>query len=474
MNRLLTCFCCLVVATSATATDISGPITTTTWTAANSPYRVTDSISVPAGNTLTIEAGVDVLFDVDVPFTVEGAIHSAGIESDSVRFVKGAAAEWGGIRLVGQSGCTFAYTRVSGGHADAGGEWGGFGGGIFSYITSNTLEMSHCVISRNVAEAYGGGICMALGYRDTLTDCTIEDNEARYGGGVAFVRSTSMALIRCRISNNNGRDGGGITCAGDSFVSLMECEISNNSASNVGGGASSSMSGIHMVGCSMTNNIAITGGGVYGNLSSITLESSTLYGNTAHTTGSAVTISRESYSSGNVTNCILWNGGTFPFDGRVSAKYSCIQGGYDGTGNISADPLFIDAANGDFRLQPTSPCIEAGEGGVDMGAFDYPWPLAVESTKPIQTALLPNAPNPFNPTTTIPFTLASDGAVSLRIYNVMGQQVRMLVSGHRSAGHHTVSWNGRDDRGKAVTSGVYLYRLTVAQTVRVRRMTLVR
>ena len=65
------------------AINVSGVVETTTWQAAESPYRVIDTVRVAAGNLLTIEAGVDVLFDADVPFIVDGRIRAVGTESDS-------------------------------------------------------------------------------------------------------------------------------------------------------------------------------------------------------------------------------------------------------------------------------------------------------------------------------------------------------------------------------------------------------
>jgi hypothetical protein len=96
------------------------------------------------------------------------------------------------------------------------------------------------------------------------------------------------------------------------------------------------------------------------------------------------------------------------------------------------------------------------------------------STFPTILELAQNTPNPFNPVTTIPFTLVDDGAVSLRIYNTMGQLVRTLVSEYRSTGAHSVVWNGRDDAGKNIASGVYVYALATAGKIIVKRMTLVR
>jgi hypothetical protein len=102
------------------------------------------------------------------------------------------------------------------------------------------------------------------------------------------------------------------------------------------------------------------------------------------------------------------------------------------------------------------------------------WPVGVGASLPTETALLANVPNPFNPTTIVGFSLASDGPVSLCVYNALGQQVRTLASGYTTAGHHTVTWNGRDDRGNAAASGVYMYRLVTGDKVMVKRMTLVR
>jgi hypothetical protein len=87
---------------------------------------------------------------------------------------------------------------------------------------------------------------------------------------------------------------------------------------------------------------------------------------------------------------------------------------------------------------------------------------------------LGNYPNPFNPNTTIAYQLPNAGEVSLVIYNTMGQQVRNLVQGYRSAGVYQVEWNGRDDDGRAVSSGLYLHRFVSAGWVETQRMTLLK
>jgi len=73
-------------------------------------------------------------------------------------------------------------------------------------------------------------------------------------------------------------------------------------------------------------------------------------------------------------------------------------------------------------------------------------------------------PNPFNPSTTISYQLAKDATVKLDIYDVMGRKVRSLLDGGKSAGCFTVVWNGRDETGRDVSSGTYLYRFAATPT----------
>jgi len=86
-----------------------------------------------------------------------------------------------------------------------------------------------------------------------------------------------------------------------------------------------------------------------------------------------------------------------------------------------------------------------------------------------------NVPNPFNAQTTIPYTLPKAGGVQLVLYNASGQRIRRLVNGHQQAGSYGATWDGKDEAGRSVASGVYVVRLSVeGRTVQTRRMTLVR
>jgi hypothetical protein len=89
---------------------------------------------------------------------------------------------------------------------------------------------------------------------------------------------------------------------------------------------------------------------------------------------------------------------------------------------------------------------------------------------PVATELMGNYPNPFNPTTTISYALAADSYVTLKIYNTLGQEVATLVDGFQTAGYMTANWNGRNEFGSTVSSGIYLYRLTAGDVVQTAKM----
>ena len=101
-------------------------------------------------------------------------------------------------------------------------------------------------------------------------------------------------------------------------------------------------------------------------------------------------------------------------------------------------------------------------------------PLDAEGTETATDGLVSNVPNPFNPSTQITYRLGASGAVRLRIYNTLGQVVRTLVHEVQPAGRYQVVWEGRDERGVAVASGVYLARLIYPGGVQTRHLLLVK
>jgi len=115
-----------------------------------------------------------------------------------------------------------------------------------------------------------------------------------------------------------------------------------------------------------------------------------------------------------------------------------------------------------FALAPLSPEAFTGV------------PPEVSETLPVEFRLFQNFPNPFNPATVIQYELPKAGQVRLEIYNALGRKIRTLVEGPQQAGTYRVVWDGTDDSGNQMPSGIYLYRLTLDQIVNTRRMVLVR
>lgn len=148
---------------------------------------------------------------------------------------------------------------------------------------------------------------------------------------------------------------------------------------------------------------------------------------------------------------------------------------------IERYPGFSESKIGMYREEDSRWIYEGGEGdrgqvsakvsklGV-LGLFYNP--EHVDLPKSIE--LSQNYPNPFNPSTSIRFGLPDEGKVKLVIYNVLGQKVRELINESRSAGYHTALWNGKNDLGQEVASGLYIYRLETVKGAESRKMLLVK
>ena len=109
----------------------------------------------------------------------------------------------------------------------------------------------------------------------------------------------------------------------------------------------------------------------------------------------------------------------------------------------------------------------------DTGYFALPLAELAGRVLPERFALGPNYPNPFNPSTIIPYQLAASSEVRLEVFNLLGQRIATLVDGVRPAGLHSALWNATDATGRAVGAGVYIYRMTVGMESQTGRMVLV-
>ena len=111
---------------------------------------------------------------------------------------------------------------------------------------------------------------------------------------------------------------------------------------------------------------------------------------------------------------------------------------------------------------------------MEMAAHDENVTRIRSSSMPAKYALYANSPNPFNAGTTISYNLSERDNIRIDIFNVSGQRVKTLVDGTVGAGTHSVVWDGSDDEGAAVASGVYLYRLATPNTMLQQKMMLLK
>lgn len=91
---------------------------------------------------------------------------------------------------------------------------------------------------------------------------------------------------------------------------------------------------------------------------------------------------------------------------------------------------------------------------------------------PFSHTLAQNYPNPFNPSTTIEYEIAASRIVKLDIFNILGQKIKRLVNQEQPAGTYKVIWDGTNENGHPVSSGVYYYRLIAGKEMQMRKMIL--
>jgi hypothetical protein len=157
------------------------------------------------------------------------------------------------------------------------------------------------------------------------------------------------------------------------------------------------------------------------------------------------------------------------------SRYVIASGG--GQATVNADISHFGCVG-----QPTTAVVSYGSTYVHRIGFlhDWMWPpngnAVGDATAEIPSRfdLKQNYPNPFNPMTTIRFDLPDDRPVRIEVYGIDGRRVTTLVDRALPAGRHEVVWSGRDETGRPVASGTYLYRIAAGENVETRRMTLVK
>ena len=330
----------------------------------------------------SVAYGVIIRVSGDHPITIQEAIDAA-VDGDIVLVPDGTWTGEGNKNL-DFKGKAITVTSENGPEnciIDCEGDGVGFifqsGEGESSVVSGFTITNGYtpgggCLICHGMPEedadtdvVAGGGI-FCLNSSPTITQNIIKDNKSYEGGGIYCGNSSPTITNNIIEGNSTGTLGGGIFCF-DASPEIINNAIFDNSAADHGGGI-----------CCFDHVVP----------SSYKIINNTIFGNLAYDGGGIYCLGFDSYLI--ITNTILWNNSpdeiVYEGGGSITVTYSDIQGGWEGEGNIDADPMFVDPENGDFHLQADSPCIDRGtpdgappddiEGNPrdefpDIGAYEY-------------------------------------------------------------------------------------------------------
>jgi len=393
-------------------------------------------VIIENGVTVSIEAGVKVEFQDFYSIDVNGTILALG-EPENVIYFTSLQPEYFMID----------YTEY--------GAWNGLKFNNISTLNSGS-KLEYCIFEYSKSFEEKGGVVQIYNVSDLeITNCIFQNNVADLGGAISFEYHSAP-----KIFGNLFKDNYAFISGSPIYCSYSYPRIANNTV-----------------------------------VSNFVLNEETF-----HETAAIHTF----ISKPQITNNIIWNNETNFYDPHqlmnckaFYTSYNDIEFGHEGKGNIEQNPLFTNSGSHPYSLESDSPCIDAGtlslpfgfefpefdltgnsrtfNDSIDMGAYEWNEVGVEHYELPITNYNLRNYPNPFNPITTISFSLTTEITenTEIIIYNLKGQKVKTIpvtLSRDESSG----IWDGTDQKGKPVSSGIYFYKLRVGDFHQVKRMMLLK
>lgn len=305
----------------------------------------------------------------------------------------------------------------------------------------------------------------------TFTAGCTNDTTPTEGGGAINIDTSYIQIINCTFQANKtqGSLGGGAIHNMGGSPKFINCRFISNRAGGVGGAFKTKYGSPVFTGCLFLNNknLYSGGGAIQESSAFIELNNCTFVGN------DSIAL-RNNASHPTVRNCIFWDniGGEIVDEGTSSStvSYSLISGGFTGSGNINANPIFVAPSDGDFQLSIGSPAIDAGNTdtsglflldfdlngnvrlagtGIDLGAFEYQPASGIQSWQKneIQFRIYPN---PSNHSVTCDVSISTHTGIFIEVKDLTGRMVHFERFPQLSPGIHTISLELMD-----ISSGIY-------------------
>jgi len=438
---------------SFSQTEVSGTISGD-WPVSGSPYHVVGNINVPSGQTLNIEAGVEVNFQGAYKLLVNGGINAAGTADAMIYFTTdNHAVGWAGIHFNGNSIVShLTFCRLEYGKA-SGSEYPNEHGGAVRLTSSNAV-FTDCVFADNDAtpgEGMGGAVYAIntgspSGAVTRFVNCTFLRNQAySEGGAIKFTSDMNTEMIDCQfIQNHTNYGGGAVMFYSVIDTKLINCLVVDNYSNYSNGGALLTLgagNSIYLTNCTLVGNQASGGNGgalalYYGDatiVNTIAYDNDALYGGT--------------YSDN-----IYIDAGS----GSATVNYSnMIFPEYNTTGshNIDVDPFFDNPFEGDYHLIDDSPCIDTGiDVGLyyvgeapDMGCFEYGSTVSAPDVPTAASNVFPN------PSKGLVRVTSTEKINNIRISNLLGKELLSITDVNSAEITLDLSY---------LNSGVYMMRIS--------------